>query len=92
MAVPAPAHAARGVLTVNGTWYPDPERQCILKINGHPHYPYWDVSNHTDQAVRLYKNLSIHGGCWGDPVAMIPPGESMTGEEHRDTVSLWVPA
>jgi hypothetical protein len=89
VAVPTPAHAARGVLTVNTTMYPDPLRQCIYNFNADTHH--WYISNDTDQPVYLHSNLEDLR-CFSGRVMTIPPGESRSGTENRNLLSVWVPA
>lgn len=89
--VPTPAHAARGVLTINNTRYPDPVRQCIYDITS-PQAPNYIITNDTDQTVSIRTTEGGGSRCTGDTLVDIPPGEWRGGAEHIYVLSVWIPA
>ncbi len=82
VALATSAHAARGVLTINGTWYPDPSG-CVNGIG----YPNYDVDNQTDQTAKIIDGVR----CRGDVVKLVPPGESASGSSLPTGYSLYIP-
>ncbi|GGX00917.1 hypothetical protein GCM10010383_33700 [Streptomyces lomondensis] len=86
---PTSAHAATGVLHVNGVWHLDPSG-CIQRINKNPRYwPDWDIVNHTDRTVQVI--LRKIGPCRGEIIWEIVPGGQGGGREYDETYDVWVP-
>ncbi|MDW4903039.1 hypothetical protein RB625_31995 [Streptomyces californicus] len=86
-----PAHAANGLIIIDGVWHPSPQRGCIYDINS-PEDPGWVVENHTDQTLTLYSSPAPSQRCLREPFATIGPGETRAGTNHLSVVSVWVPA